>query len=194
MFHLGTKDQDATVDFVCGCKYVMILKDHSGGDAGSSGVPTLMTISRFVLLTTITQSKKIISQINLFLNMQACTFVEWIDNRPNPDGLRPRELESKSQYLSRMQEARESKRQARLEQERRVRQEQIRLKGKEDELQRRRATLGGREAALKRQEDEFEAREARLRQTEESRKARNNEAGQPSSERARKGKYPRCTQ
>lgn len=126
--------------------------------------------------------------------MQACTFIEWIDTKPPRGVLVRRDIETKGQYYSRMEENRELERLARLAQERRVRQEQIRLKGKEDELQRRRETLGVREAALKRQEEDFVAREARLRQAEGRNKARNKESGEPSSERAKKGKYPRCTQ
>lgn len=43
-------------------------------------------------------------------------------------------LETKPQCYGRMEAARDATRAARLEEERRVRQQQIRLKGKEDEL------------------------------------------------------------
>ena len=70
-------------------------------------------------------------------------------------------------------------------QERRVRVDQILLKGKEDELARRREKLSLREAAIKRQEQELKFREAALKNKKD--------AAEPSSGRNRKGKQPRCT-
>jgi len=69
----------------------------------------------------------------------------------------------------------------REEQERRVRVDQIRLKGKEDDLARRREQLSMREAAIKRQEQELKVREQE-------------NVAEPSLGRDRKGKQPRCTQ
>ena len=129
-----------------------------------------------------------------FLHLQACTFVEWIDTMP-PRGVSVlRDIETKGQYYSRMEQARELERLARLARERRVRQEQIRLKGKEDELQRRRETLGVREAALKQQEEKFVTREARLRHAEDLAKTYTKEAGESSSGRTKKPKNFRSTQ
>ena len=77
-------------------------------------------------------------------------------------------------------------RKIREEQEQRVRVEQIRLKGKEDDLARRREQLSMREATIKRQEQEFKIREAALKNKKD--------AAEPFSGRDRKGKQPRCTQ
>ena len=77
-------------------------------------------------------------------------------------------------------------RKIREEQERRVRVDQIRLKGKEDDLARRREQLSMREAAIKRQEQELKIREAALKNKKD--------AAEPSLGRDRKGKQPRCTQ
>ncbi|KAF8664446.1 hypothetical protein HU200_054618 [Digitaria exilis] len=84
----------------------------------------------------------------------------------------PEQVENKSQHYARLTQAREEARLAREEHARRVRQQQIRLKGKEDELKRRRAQLGKREAALKIQEEQFQAREADLKREEEKQKHR----------------------
>ena len=64
--------------------------------------------------------------------------------------------------------------------------EQIRLKGKEDELARRREQLSLHEAAIKRKEQELKFREAAVNNK--------NDAAEPSSGRSIKGKQPRCTQ
>ena len=74
------------------------------------------------------------------------------------------------------------------EPERCVRVDQIHLKGKEDELARRREQLTLREAAIKPQEQEQE-----LKVREEALKNKK-DATEPSSGRDRKGKQPRCTQ
>ncbi|KAF8661748.1 hypothetical protein HU200_056700 [Digitaria exilis] len=97
-------------------------------------------------------------------DFKACTFMQWVDTRPL-GAVRPIP-----------------------EHERRVRQQQIRLKGKEDELKRRRAQLGEREATLKIQEEQFQAREADLKREEEKQKHRYKEAGQSSTTDGRKGK------
>ena len=76
----------------------------------------------------------------------------------------------------------------REEQERHVRVDQIHLKGKEDELARRREQLTLREAAIKPQEQEQE-----LKVWEQALKNKK-DAAEPSSGRDRKGKQPRCTQ
>ena len=75
-------------------------------------------------------------------------------------------------------------RKIREEQERRIRVDQIRLKGKEDDLARR-EQLSMREAAIKRQEQELKIREAALKNKKD--------AAEPSLGRGRKGKQPRCT-
>ena len=85
-----------------------------------------------------------------------------------------------------MTQEREKVRKIREEQEWRVRVDQIRLKGKEDDLARRREQLSMREAAIKRQEQELKIREAALKNKKD--------AVEPSSGRNRKGKQPRCTQ
>jgi flagellar biosynthesis chaperone FliJ len=54
-----------------------------------------------------------------------------------PENL-PQEVENKGQYYVKMTQEREMVRKIREEQERRVRDDQIRLKGKEDDLARRR--------------------------------------------------------
>ena len=75
--------------------------------------------------------------------LQACTFMEWIDTRPlGEEPFIIHQVENKGQYYARLTEAREVVRLARLEQERRIHHQQIHLKGKEDELQRRREQLG----------------------------------------------------
>ncbi|KAF8701353.1 hypothetical protein HU200_033683 [Digitaria exilis] len=84
--------------------------------------------------------------------------------------------------------AREEARLAREEHERQVRQQQIHLNGKEDELKRWRAQLGEREVALKIQEEQFQDREADLKREEEKQKHRYKEAGQSSTTDGRKGK------
>ncbi|KAF8723292.1 hypothetical protein HU200_021810 [Digitaria exilis] len=68
-------------------------------------------------------------------DFKACTFMQWIDTRPL-GRVSLNEVETKGQYYARHTQAREEARLAREEQERRVRQQQIRLKGKEDELKR----------------------------------------------------------
>ena len=73
----------------------------------------------------------------------------------------------------------------REEQERRVRMDQIRLKGKEDVLAWRREQLSLCEAAIKRKKKEHEAREAALKNKKD--------AVEPSSGRDRKGKQQRYT-
>ena len=117
--------------------------------------------------------------------------MEWVDRVPPawPNN-RAVEVENKGQYFVKMTQAREVERQMRLEQERRVRVDQIRLKGKEDELQRRREQLSLREAAIKRQEEELQAREAALKTKSDRKK----DAAEPSSRRDKKGKQPRYTQ
>ncbi|KAF8729849.1 hypothetical protein HU200_017306 [Digitaria exilis] len=97
-------------------------------------------------------------------DFKACTFMQWVDTRP-------------------LGEVR-----AIPEHKRRVRQQQIRLKDKEDELKRQRAHLGEREAALKIQEEQFQAHEADLKREEEKQKHRYKEAGQYSTTDGRKGK------
>jgi len=111
--------------------------------------------------------------------MQSCTFREWIDTSCADPGI-VRQVETKGQYYVRMGEAREAARHALEEQERRIRQQLIRLKGKEDELSRRREALGAREAALKRQEGEFEARQAQLRMEDERQTSKKSQDGQRS--------------
>ncbi|KAF8695528.1 hypothetical protein HU200_037372 [Digitaria exilis] len=105
-------------------------------------------------------------------DFKACTFKQWVDTRP-VGGI-----------------------QFHQEQERRVRQQQSRLKAKEDELTRRRAQLGEREAALKIQEEQLQAREAKLKMEEEAQKIRNKEPAQSSTSdgRNKKGKFLRFTQ
>jgi hypothetical protein len=73
----------------------------------------------------------------------------------------------------------------REEKERRVRMNQIRLKGKEDELARRREQLSLCEAAIKRKKKECEACEAALKNKKD--------AVEPSSGHDRKGKQQRYT-
>ena len=106
-------------------------------------------------------------------------FPTWLGNLPQ-------EVETKGQYYVKMTQEREMVHKIREEQERRVRVDQIRLKGKEDDLARRREQLSMREAAIKRQEQELKIREAVLKNKKD--------AAEPSSERDRKGKQPRCTQ
>nr|TKW32474.1 hypothetical protein SEVIR_2G170600v2 [Setaria viridis] len=90
-------------------------------------------------------------------DFKACTFMEWIDIRPLGEvPIIPVVLETKAQYYSWLEAARDAARAARLEQERCLRQQQIRLKGKEDDQ------LGAREVALKQQEEEFKACKAQL--------------------------------
>ena len=101
-------------------------------------------------------------------------------------GTVPREVETKGQYLVKMTQAREVERQMREEQEWRVRVDQIRLKGKEDELARMREQLNPREAAIKRKEQELKFHEAALNNK--------NDAAKPSSGHNIKGKQPCCTQ
>lgn len=109
--------------------------------------------------------------------------------------------------MVRMEEQREMERLARIEHDRRVRQEHIRMKATEDQLRRRREHLTAREAELKRQEDELQTREALLRHAEERQREAPrgqsvNSAPAPEKkdpeERAshsqRKRKYPRNTQ
>ena len=117
-----------------------------------------------------------------------------MDTTPVPRPVSTNQVETKGQYNVRHADAREAARLARLQQERRVRQQQIRLKGKEDELQRRREQLGAREAALKQQEQEFEDRKAQLEQEQQRLKNRNQHEGGSSADPARKGKLPRFTQ
>ena len=74
------------------------------------------------------------------------------------------------------------------EPKRRIRVDQIHLKGKEDELARRREQLSLCEAAIKPQEQEQE-----LKVWEEALKNKK-DAAEPSSRRVRKGKQLRCTQ
>nr|TKW03020.1 hypothetical protein SEVIR_7G042000v2 [Setaria viridis] len=121
-------------------------------------------------------------------NFMACTLMEWID------ALWPRQLETKAQYYGRMEAAQDTACAVRLEEERRVRQREIRLKGKVDQLQRRREELGAREATLKRQEEEFEARQAQLLEEEERQKKMKQQEAESSSKTSSKGKLPRFTQ
>nr|TKW16043.1 hypothetical protein SEVIR_5G273800v2 [Setaria viridis] len=122
-------------------------------------------------------------------DFKACTFMEWINIRPLREvPIIPVVLETKGQYYGRLEAARDAARAARLEQERRIHQQQIRLKGKEDELQRRRDQLGAREVALKQQEEEFETRQAQLLQEEERRKKMKKQGAECSSKTTRKGK------
>lgn len=113
--------------------------------------------------------------------------MQWVDTRPIGE-VQFHQVETKGQYYARHTQAREEARLAREEQERRVRQQQIRLKGKEDELKRRRAQLGEREAALKIQEEEFQAREARLKREEDEQKNRYKGPGQSSTSDGRNKK------
>ncbi|RCV29747.1 hypothetical protein SETIT_6G037300v2 [Setaria italica] len=132
---------------------------------------------------------------NIDYDFKACTFMEWIDTRLLREvGIILVELETKGQYHARHTEARETACLARLEQERRICQQQIRLKGKEDELQRQREQLGAREAALKRQEEEFEARQAQLLHEDERQKNMKKQDGECSSKKVRMGKLSRFTQ
>jgi uncharacterized protein YecA (UPF0149 family) len=102
-----------------------------------------------------------------------------------PQG-RPQEVENKAQYFVRMTQAREVDRKIREDNERRVRMEQIRLQGREEQLARRREELNLREANIKRREEELQAREAALRNKREG--------AEPSSRREKTGKHPRYTQ
>ena len=102
-----------------------------------------------------------------------------------PENL-PQEVETKGQYYVKMTQEREMVRKIREEQERRVRVDQIHLKGKEDDLARRREQLSMREAAIKRQEQELKIWEAALKNKKD--------AAEPSLGHDRKRKQPRCTQ
>ena len=73
----------------------------------------------------------------------------------------------------------------REEQERRVRMDQIHLKGKEDELARRQEQISLCEAAIKHKEQELKFHEAALNNK--------NDAAKPSSGHNIKGKQPCCT-
>ena len=86
-----------------------------------------------------------------------------------------------------MTQVHEVDRKIREEQERRVRVDQIHLKGKEDEVARRREPLSLHEAAIKHQKQEQE-----LKVWEEALKNKK-DAAEPSSGSDRKGKQPRCT-
>ncbi|RCV20420.1 hypothetical protein SETIT_4G054400v2 [Setaria italica] len=109
-------------------------------------------------------------------DFKACTFMEWIDTRPLGEvGIIPVVLETKVQYYGRLEAARDTTCLARLEQERRIHQQQI-------------------QAALKWQEEEFEARQAQLLQEEEQQKKMKKQEGECSSKTARMGKLPRFTQ
>ena len=87
--------------------------------------------------------------------------------------------------MVRMDEAREAERQARLERERQVRQQQIRLDGKDKQLNSRRDTLVAREIELKRREDELKRRQDLLREAEQR---DTTDHGTSSSRGDRKGK------
>ncbi|WVZ74513.1 hypothetical protein U9M48_022685, partial [Paspalum notatum var. saurae] len=69
--------------------------------------------------------------------------------------------------MVRMDEAREAERQAILQRERQLRQEQIRLDGKNKQLNRRRENLVAREIELKRREDELKRSQDLLRAAEQ---------------------------
>ena len=99
------------------------------------------------------------------------------------------EVENKGQYFVKMTQACELERQMWHEQERRLRVYQIRLKGKMDELARRREQLSLREAAIKHQEEEFQAREATLKNKSDRKKG----AAEQYSRCESKGKQPRYT-
>ncbi|WVZ69581.1 hypothetical protein U9M48_018349 [Paspalum notatum var. saurae] len=118
---------------------------------------------------------------------------QWIDTRSAPAWPRriPQEAETKGRYMVRMDEAREAERQARLERERQLRQQQICLDGKDKQLNRRRDDLVAREIELKRREDELKRRQDLLRAAEQ-RGATNH--GGSSSKGDRKGKNIRFTQ
>ena len=120
--------------------------------------------------------------------------MQWIDQTPLGSEILITQLETKNRYFCRMSEAREAARQARQDHERLVRQQEIRLKGKEDELTRRRQVLGAREAALKRQEEEFEAREAQLRQQRDAKKNKQYHDEGTSSSKTNFPKFIRFTQ
>jgi len=90
-----------------------------------------------------------------------------------------------------MDEAREAERQARLERERQLRQQQIRLDGKDKQLNRRRENLVAREIELKRREDDLKRRQDLLSAAEQ-REQTNYETS--SSMGDRKGKNLRFTQ
>nr|TKW15832.1 hypothetical protein SEVIR_5G213600v2 [Setaria viridis] len=91
-----------------------------------------------------------------------CTFIEWIDTRPLGEvGIIPVVLETKAQYYGRLEAARDEACLARLEQERCICQQQIHLKGKEDELQRQRDQLEERQKKMKKQEVECSTKIAR---------------------------------
>jgi hypothetical protein len=93
--------------------------------------------------------------------------------------------------MVRMDEAREAERQAILERERHLRQQQIRLDGKDKQLNRRRDNLVAREVELKRREDDLKRRQDQLRAAEQ----RDTTAHETSSSRGdRKGKNLRFTQ
>ncbi|KAJ1273741.1 hypothetical protein BS78_05G007400, partial [Paspalum vaginatum] len=122
-----------------------------------------------------------------------CTFLEWIDTNSAPAWPRrvPVETETKGRYMVRMDEVREAERQAILERERQLRQQQIRLDGKDKPLNRRRDDLVAREIELKRREDDLKRRQDLLSAAEQR---DTNYHGTSSSKEDRKGKNLRFTQ
>jgi len=120
---------------------------------------------------------------------QACTFLEWVDKRPLQElDILKTQVETKMRYRIRLEEAREAARLARVEQERRVHQQELRVKGKEAQLKHRREKLSEQEAALQMQEEEYKDRQAQLRKQEEEERKKFKEHGQSSSSDPRKGK------
>ena len=93
--------------------------------------------------------------------------------------------------MVRMDEAREAERQAILQCERQLRQEQSRLDGKDKQLNRRRENLVVREIELKRREDEHKRRQDLLCAAEQRDRT---DQGTSSSRRDKKGKNIRFTQ